>query len=427
MTGRSKIAKFIKKRTDERPGGYVLLARRFFTCEDLNGPIERDLFAWMIAEARFKDGPKLKRGQLFTSRSKIRARTRTQATKEHPETIWTVKQVRGYLGRLVDAKMIAIESKTGQAGGMIVSILNYDDYQDRGAIERPIKTQDCQGLAGIEGRLNVIEGEIDENRGPIKTQAGRGSTGIEGRLKKKERPIKTQAGRGSTGIEGRLSDPDPDNGSGQPGSKIEIVNDSDTLSPAEKKGLLKRPNDAGSRGLRADSYNNRKNEVIKSISIINDTELDRPGGDSGEVKKSTRVPYDQIIEIWNEVCPDMPQPRGLSDQLKKQIRGRWKESAKNRTLDFWRFYFALIMESEFLTGRTPHGFKATIHWATGPKNFAKVMAGNYYNRRPGGPPMPVTYAQWQDYERRQQSAPGFVDKLAAEVKRRRQLRKERGE
>ena len=96
------------------------------------------------------------------------------------------------------------------------------------------------------------------------------------------------------------------------------------------------------------------------------------------------VPYQKIIELYHELCSNLPRVQKLTESRKRLLRARWKE---HPNLDFWKSYFQRVSASDFLNGRTepPPGrspFIADFEWLIKPSNFAKVLEGRYDNRKP---------------------------------------------
>ena len=76
----------------------------------------------------------------------------------------------------------------------------------------------------------------------------------------------------------------------------------------------------------------------------------------------------------------MPDVKEINDARKKQIKTRWLE---HPDAAFWSAYFEKAAASDFLTGRREGRdapFIASFDWLIGPKNFVKVLEGNYDNR-----------------------------------------------
>ena len=86
---------------------------------------EREAFLWMVAEAAFKPrSVRTKRsGIIAIERGQLTAATRFMATRFR----WSEARVRRFVQRLTDTQTIDANSDAGQ---MIITICNYDQYQD---------------------------------------------------------------------------------------------------------------------------------------------------------------------------------------------------------------------------------------------------------------------------------------------------------
>jgi hypothetical protein len=103
-------------------------------------------------------------------------------------------------------------------------------------------------------------------------------------------------------------------------------------------------------------------------------------------KPVDNCPTKQIIELYHEVLPELPQVREWAEASRKMLVSRWREKKERQSLDWWRDYFQKVKESNFLTGKTEgrNGnapFVASLEWLVRPTNLAKVLNGNYANRK----------------------------------------------
>lgn len=107
-------------------GGYILFSRKLLRSGIMDKPpLYLKLWAWMLMTASFKDHGGLKRGQFFTSLDKMRTAMSHKVgyRLEKPST----KQIRCVTKDLTKARMIVTTKVTH---GMVITILNYDYYQD---------------------------------------------------------------------------------------------------------------------------------------------------------------------------------------------------------------------------------------------------------------------------------------------------------
>ena len=111
---------------DPIQGGYILLSRKLLK----NGIMEKPplylkLWIWMLMQASFKDHGDLKRGQFFTSLERMREAMayKVGCCTRKP----TKKEIRGVIDFLSKGTAIVTTKVTH---GMIITILNYDYYQN---------------------------------------------------------------------------------------------------------------------------------------------------------------------------------------------------------------------------------------------------------------------------------------------------------
>lgn len=107
-------------------GGFVLFARKMLESEIMDKPpLYLKLFVWMVMQAKFKSHKGLERGQLKTSIKDMQEAMAYYVgyRKETP----TAKQIRKVYESLTKGHMIGLTKVTG---GLVITILNYDKYQD---------------------------------------------------------------------------------------------------------------------------------------------------------------------------------------------------------------------------------------------------------------------------------------------------------
>ncbi|MCS4234440.1 hypothetical protein [Stenotrophomonas sp. BIGb0135] len=96
-------------------------------------------------------------------------------------------------------------------------------------------------------------------------------------------------------------------------------------------------------------------------------------------------PHMEIIDLYHEVLPELAQVRVWEEDRKELLRARWKGAPERQSLDWWREFFTSVRDMPFLmgerTGRDDRAFACTLEWLVRPKNFAKVLEGNYLELR----------------------------------------------
>lgn len=97
-------------------------------------------------------------------------------------------------------------------------------------------------------------------------------------------------------------------------------------------------------------------------------------------KKPTekKIDYDQIKDIFNQVCHQLPKVQKLSDARKKLIM----ERAKEHGLETIGEVFRNVSESDFMNGINKTGWTANFDWIFNRQNFLKIFEGNYKNKIP---------------------------------------------
>ncbi len=118
------------------------------------------------------------------------------------------------------------------------------------------------------------------------------------------------------------------------------------------------------------------------------------GEGRGAAATVPNCPHEKLIALYHELLPTCTRVVEWNEERQRLMRARWREQAQANGkrpgytteeggLAFWRRYFAYAAQSEFLTGRAPGReggapFMATLEWLIRPKNFAKVVEGNYH-------------------------------------------------
>lgn len=123
-----------------------------------------------------------------------------------------------------------------------------------------------------------------------------------------------------------------------------------------------------------------------------DVDLSAAAGDAGagdgdllgkvpkqQVKSS--CPHMDIIALYHEILPELRAVRTWEDDRQRLLRSRWNSSPDRQSLEWWRTYFTQVRDMPWLmgqrAGRDGNTFQCTLEWLVRPKNFAKVIEGNY--------------------------------------------------
>lgn len=111
---------------------------------------------------------------------------------------------------------------------------------------------------------------------------------------------------------------------------------------------------------------------------------------SAEVERLDDCPQAELLAVFGEVLPELPQPVAWGGTRATHLRTRWrwvlaeqkrkgKPHDKASGLDFFRRLFAYISQSNFLMGRAG-SWQADLGWIVKAENFAKILQGNYENK-----------------------------------------------
>ena len=95
-----------------------------------------------------------------------------------------------------------------------------------------------------------------------------------------------------------------------------------------------------------------------------------------------KIPYQEIVDMFNSICTGYSRVMKLSDARKNKIRIRVDEMggfAKAKPMI--QTIFEKMQESKFLRGDNRRGWKAYFDWIfENDKNWVKILEGNYDNR-----------------------------------------------
>ena len=97
-----------------------------------------------------------------------------------------------------------------------------------------------------------------------------------------------------------------------------------------------------------------------------------------ELKKEDREKSQkEITDLFNSLCPSLPQIKYLSEDTKTILE---KQLGKY-TLDDFNMLFQKAEASDFLKGENDRKWAASFEWLIEDQNMAKVLNGNFDNRK----------------------------------------------
>ena len=117
-------------------------------------------------------------------------------------------------------------------------------------------------------------------------------------------------------------------------------------------------------------------EVTKSNTEI-EIDKDKETEIDIEIEKKNKTDYQQIIDLYNAICVSLPSVRSLSNARKKEIKAR----LNTYSVDDIKQCFENAEASSFLKGDNDRKWTASFDWIMKDSNFAKVLDGNYEDKR----------------------------------------------
>ena len=99
--------------------------------------------------------------------------------------------------------------------------------------------------------------------------------------------------------------------------------------------------------------------------------------EKNNIYRQNQVPYQAIVDLFNEILPELPSVKLVTDKRKKHLNARWHSSDKTSILTWWERFFKYIRKSDFLMGRNTD-FRASFDWIINSTNFVKIIEGNYH-------------------------------------------------
>ena len=114
--------------------------------------------------------------------------------------------------------------------------------------------------------------------------------------------------------------------------------------------------------------------------LANLADKDKDRDKDRDKERDSNINYQQIADMYNEICISFPRLTKLSDSRKKAVRARLNQYAIE---DFKRL-FTMAEESSFLKGQNNRNWSANFDWLIKDSNMAKVLDGNYTDKKGGG-------------------------------------------
>lgn len=119
---------------------------------------------------------------------------------------------------------------------------------------------------------------------------------------------------------------------------------------------------------------------------INQEPLEVPNGTRQRQALTPSAPIEEIVNLYNEKLPMLPRVTVVNDSRKRAISARWREVVtadkldRQGGLDFFAWYFGMVSQSKFLTGKAKD-WKADIDFLFNPSKFPRVIEGFYHKEQ----------------------------------------------
>lgn len=105
-----------------------------------------------------------------------------------------------------------------------------------------------------------------------------------------------------------------------------------------------------------------------------------PDSESSPIDSIPDCPHQAIVKIYHEVLPELPPVNEWTAQNAENLRTRWRSAPDRHDVAWWRGFFEYVRKCPFLMGEKTD-FQASLGWLVKAGNFAKVLNGQYEERR----------------------------------------------
>lgn len=108
------------------------------------------------------------------------------------------------------------------------------------------------------------------------------------------------------------------------------------------------------------------------------TKEQRSNNDNNDNKNIySKIPYQKIIDLYNNTCNSLPKIQKTTDKRKKTIKTRWTQYSD---IGIYEKLFNKAENSDFLSGRNGKWTSCNFDWLLNENNMIKVLEGNYDNK-----------------------------------------------
>jgi len=101
-------------------------------------------------------------------------------------------------------------------------------------------------------------------------------------------------------------------------------------------------------------------------------------GDTTSQTQQDKVPYQEIANLYNDICQSLPKIKQITNKRKRSIKTAWHNMHEN--ISAFEQAFRKAETSDFLSGRNGKWTGCNFDWLINSNNLVKVLEGTYDNR-----------------------------------------------
>ena len=125
--------------------------------------------------------------------------------------------------------------------------------------------------------------------------------------------------------------------------------------------------------------NEKENENENDVSYHDSSTYRQRIVDDTPAPPPKKVDCKEIVDLFNSICVSFPSVRSLSDARRKAIKAR----LNTYSVEQFKAMFEIAEASSFLKGQGNRNWRANFDWLIKDSNFAKVLDGNYSDKKTG--------------------------------------------
>lgn len=123
-----------------------------------------------------------------------------------------------------------------------------------------------------------------------------------------------------------------------------------------------------------------RKDLRKCLRKQNVNSLEEDKEEDKEEERENRIDYRLIADMYNEICISFHRLTVLSEKRKQAIKARLNAY----TVEQFKTMFETAQASSFLKGQNARNWQANFDWMVKDGNFAKILDGNYSDKKIGG-------------------------------------------